>query len=98
GYLEKVEAGETLVITRAGTPVAEIQPGQPAPNQPRPFALSAGEFTVPEGFDAPLLDELPIGAPDLIQPAQETTATAESGSQDRRPTTEGVPEGPGAPS
>lgn len=51
GYLRKVEAGETLIILRADQPVAEIKP---VSRPPRPYGLCAGEFTVPDDFDAPL--------------------------------------------
>jgi prevent-host-death family protein len=53
-YLRKVEEGETLVITRAGEPVAEIKPVGHGTRPLRPFGLCAGEFTVPDDFDDPL--------------------------------------------
>ena len=55
GYLRKVEAGETLVILRADQPVAEIKP---VGRSPRPYGLCAGEFTVPDDFDAPLPEDV----------------------------------------
>jgi antitoxin (DNA-binding transcriptional repressor) of toxin-antitoxin stability system len=57
-YLQRVEAGETLVIVRAGQPVAEIKPVAAGAKQLRPFGLCAGEFTVPEDFDAPLPEDI----------------------------------------
>jgi prevent-host-death family protein len=51
-YLRRVEAGEVLVIVQDGKPVAEIKPV--ASGLLRPFGLCAGEFTVPDDFDAPL--------------------------------------------
>ncbi|MEP0793609.1 type II toxin-antitoxin system Phd/YefM family antitoxin [Trichocoleus sp. DQ-A3] len=53
-YLQQVEAGETLIVMQAGKPVAEIRPISPTVKQLRPFALCAGEFTVPDDFDTPL--------------------------------------------
>ena len=53
-YLDLVEAGQTLVILKAGKPVAEVKPLVSTPKTPRPFGLCAGEFTVPDDFDAPL--------------------------------------------
>jgi len=47
-YLQRVEAGETLVIIRAGKPGAEVKPVVPRVETLRPFGLCAGEFTVPE--------------------------------------------------
>jgi prevent-host-death family protein len=57
-YLQRVEAGETLVITRAGTPIAEVKPVVPRVETLRPFGLCAGEFTVPDDFDAPLPEDI----------------------------------------
>jgi prevent-host-death family protein len=57
--LDRVEAGEHLVVVRGGRPVAELRP-VPATQQPgsRPFGLCAGAFTVPDDFDAPLPEEI----------------------------------------
>lgn len=53
-YLRRVEAGEAFVIVKAGKPMAEIKPPLPFAVLPRPYGLCAGEFTVPDDFDAPL--------------------------------------------
>lgn len=52
-YLQRVEAGETMVILRSGQPVAEIKP-IPRSETRRPYGLCAGEFVTPDDFDAPL--------------------------------------------
>jgi antitoxin (DNA-binding transcriptional repressor) of toxin-antitoxin stability system len=57
-YLQRVEAGETLVIVRAGQPVVEMKPIKIGAEALRPFGLCAGEFTVPEDFDAPLPEDI----------------------------------------
>jgi antitoxin (DNA-binding transcriptional repressor) of toxin-antitoxin stability system len=57
-YLQRVEAGETLIIVRAGQPVAEVKPVEGHPETLRPFGLCEGEFTVPENFDAPLPEDI----------------------------------------
>jgi prevent-host-death family protein len=57
-YLRRVEAGEILVIVKAGKPVAEIKPITSVPTTLRPFGLCAGEFTVPDDFDAPLPEDI----------------------------------------
>jgi antitoxin (DNA-binding transcriptional repressor) of toxin-antitoxin stability system len=57
-FLERVEAGETLLIMRTGKPIAEIKPVVVPPEALRPFGLCAGEFTVPEDFDAPLPEDI----------------------------------------
>ena len=57
-YLQRVEAGETVVIVRAGQPVAEMKPVALDTKPVRPFGLCAGEFTVTEDFDAPLPEDI----------------------------------------
>ena len=57
-FLHRIEAGETLLIIKAGKPVAEIKPITSTPKKSRPFGLCAGEFTVPEDFDAPLPENI----------------------------------------
>jgi len=56
--LQRVEAGETLTIIRAGKPVAEVKPLLARAATLRPFGLCAGEFTVPDDFDAPLPEDV----------------------------------------
>jgi prevent-host-death family protein len=58
GYLHQVAAGESIIITQAGKPIAEIKPVSPTSPQVRPYGLCAGEFTVPDDFDAPLPEEI----------------------------------------
>jgi antitoxin (DNA-binding transcriptional repressor) of toxin-antitoxin stability system len=55
--LDRVEAGEHLVVTRGDRPVAELRPVAATQPGPRPFGLCAGGFTVPDDFDAPLPEE-----------------------------------------
>ncbi|MCA9557820.1 MAG: type II toxin-antitoxin system Phd/YefM family antitoxin [Myxococcales bacterium] len=55
--LARVEAGEEVVIARAGRPVARLSAVTVAPGERR-LGLDAGLFRVPEDFDAPLPDEL----------------------------------------
>jgi prevent-host-death family protein len=47
-YLQRVEAGETLVIVAAGRPVAELKPILSDSGSLRPFGLCAGAFVVPD--------------------------------------------------
>ena len=57
-YLQRVEAGETLVIMRAGKPVVEVKPVVARVETLRPFGLCAEEFTVPDDFDTPLPEDI----------------------------------------
>ena len=51
--LEKVEAGEDVVIARAGVPVARLVAVGPQGGKRR-FGQDRGRFEVPEEFDEPL--------------------------------------------
>ncbi len=57
-YLSLVKAGETFIITQADQPVAELRPVISNHKPSRPYGLCAGEFTVPDDFDAPLPDDI----------------------------------------
>lgn len=51
--LTRVEAGESVTISRAGVPIATLVPAAPVP--PRSFGQM--EFTLPDDFDEPLSGE-----------------------------------------
>jgi antitoxin (DNA-binding transcriptional repressor) of toxin-antitoxin stability system len=55
--IQRVEAGEAVVVTRADRPVAELRP-IPARKGKRPFGLAAGLFTVPDDINDPLPPDL----------------------------------------
>jgi len=58
-FLGRVVAGECLVISRDGQPIAELRPVAPAPVVTRrPFGLAAGQFVVPPEFDEPLPEDV----------------------------------------
>ena len=57
-YLKRVEAGETIVLSRHSRPIAEIRPFAGPRSKRRPFGLCAGEFEVPDDFNAPLPEDV----------------------------------------
>jgi antitoxin (DNA-binding transcriptional repressor) of toxin-antitoxin stability system len=57
-YLQRVEAGATVVIINAGHPIAELKSLAIVMPTQRPFGLAAGTFVVPDDFDAPLPDSV----------------------------------------
>lgn len=57
-YLNRLEAGETIILTRQGKPVAEITPTTQKPEQLRPYGLSAHKFLTPDDFNDPLPAEI----------------------------------------
>lgn len=57
-YLQKVEQGETVLIERAGVPVAEMIPVKPKEKKLRPIGLCKGEIYISDDFDDPLPDEI----------------------------------------
>ena len=58
-YLDRVEAGEHIMVSRDNRPVAELRPlaTVSTPSQ-RPYGLAAGSFVVPDVFDAALPDDI----------------------------------------
>jgi prevent-host-death family protein len=52
--LERVERGETVVIARAGTPIAVLSPYEPPPVRERTPGRWRGEVWMSDDFDAPL--------------------------------------------
>lgn len=54
--LLRVAAGEKIVITRAGKPIARLVPLEPKTQ--RVIGQDDGLFKVPDDFDAPLSDEV----------------------------------------
>lgn len=53
--LRRAEAGEKVVITRSGLPVARLSPIREGR---RSFGQDRGRFVVPDDFDAPLEEGL----------------------------------------
>ena len=56
--LDRVEAGEHLLVVRGGRPVAEMWPVASPLAEPRSFGLCRDEFSVPDDFDVPLPQEI----------------------------------------
>ena len=54
--LARVQAGETIVIAKAGREVALLVPIDSRPAL-RPMGMDRGLYEVPEDFDAPLSEE-----------------------------------------
>jgi prevent-host-death family protein len=59
--LDRVEAGERLIVSRGGRPVAELRPVGSPRSVPPTFGLTAGAFVVPEDFDCPLPEDVVNG-------------------------------------
>ncbi|MFG0318276.1 MAG: type II toxin-antitoxin system Phd/YefM family antitoxin [Planctomycetota bacterium JB042] len=55
--LERVAAGEEIVIARAGRPIARLVPLLPRPSERRPGSWK-GKVVVKDDFDSPLPDDL----------------------------------------
>jgi len=50
-FIDQAEAGEEIIIARAGKPVARLMPLQTPADLPRQLGLGKGRFTMPDGFD-----------------------------------------------
>lgn len=57
-YLERVEAGESVVICRRNTPVAEIRGIVERSTKPRPIGRDKARFAAPASFFEPLPDDV----------------------------------------
>lgn len=57
-YLARLEKGETIVLCKRNTPIAEIRPLPAMRKKPRPLGLGKGTVTIAPGFFDPLPDEL----------------------------------------
>ena len=55
--VERVRAGEEIILAKAGEPVARIVPYAPARSPRKPGALK-GKIRIGKDFDAPLPDEI----------------------------------------
>jgi prevent-host-death family protein len=51
-YVDQAEAGEEIVIARAGKPVARLVALANVVHQPRKLGLGIKHFTFPESFDS----------------------------------------------
>jgi prevent-host-death family protein len=56
-YLDRVEAGETIVLCRHNRPIAEVRPIRAA-RPPRKFGIDQGKVEVPPEFFEPLPDDI----------------------------------------
>lgn len=57
-FLERIEAGEPLLVTREERVVARVQPVGRAASGLRPYGLAAGQFITPPEFDQPLPEDI----------------------------------------
>jgi antitoxin (DNA-binding transcriptional repressor) of toxin-antitoxin stability system len=57
-YLAELQPGETIVLCKRNTPVAEIRALPAARQSPRPLGLAKGTVTMTPGFFEPLPDEV----------------------------------------
>jgi len=57
-YLEKLVAGETIILCKRNIPIAEIRPIRQNRERKRPIGLAKGEFKLTSEFFEPLPDEI----------------------------------------
>ena len=56
--LQRVAAGEEVVIARAGVPVARLVAVEPKKRKLRPLGMDEGRIWIADDFNAPLPDDL----------------------------------------
>ena len=76
--LERVAAGEEIVIARAGAPIARLVPWLPIEAARKPGALR-GAIVLHDDFDAPLPDSLAAAFRGDLGPARMVGATPRGG-------------------
>lgn len=57
-YVDQAEAGEEIVIARAGKPVARLVALANITHRPRKLGLGKKQFTFPENFDSVVATEI----------------------------------------
>lgn len=57
-YLAKLKMGETLVICKRNTPIAEVRALPLTPPKPRPLGLAKGKVKIHRSFFDPLPDDV----------------------------------------
>lgn len=60
GFIKLIQEGNSLIITQADRPIAEIKPipTNPPQKERRHKGLCEGEFVVPDDFNDPLPEEI----------------------------------------
>ena len=58
GLIDRVEAGERVLVVREGRAVAELRPITQPRTASRPHGLASGAFRVPDDFDSQLPDSI----------------------------------------
>ena len=56
--VDQAHAGQTVIIAKAGTPMAKLVPLHHGPKRKIVFGLMKGQFVEAPDFDAPLPDDL----------------------------------------
>ena len=56
--VEAAHRGQTIIIAKAGTPMAKPVPLSQGPKQKIQFGLMKGDIKIADDFDAPLPDDL----------------------------------------
>jgi prevent-host-death family protein len=57
-YLDRIAKGETIILCKRNTPVAEIRPLPRARQTKRPIGIAKNKLKIPKSFFKPLPDEL----------------------------------------
>ena len=57
-YLSRLAKGETILLCKRNTPIAEIRPLPVAPSKPRPLGIGKGKVRIHPRFFEPLPDDL----------------------------------------
>jgi prevent-host-death family protein len=56
--VERMQNGETIIVAKAGRPMAQLVPFAPPKEQTRRHSFMKGEFQVPEDFNTMFQEEI----------------------------------------
>ena len=57
-FIHRLKAGHSFSVVQGDETLAEVHPVPPFLDEPRPYGLCAGQFIVPDDFNAPLSDDV----------------------------------------
>ncbi|MBC7482087.1 MAG: type II toxin-antitoxin system Phd/YefM family antitoxin [Rhizobacter sp.] len=74
--VDQASRGETVIIAKAGTPLAKLVPLSSGPKRKLVFGLMKGKISIADDFDAPLPDDVLAAFEGALKPTIEPTINA----------------------
>ena len=74
--VDQASRGETVIIAKAGTPLAKLVPLSSGPKRKLVFGLMKGKISIADDFDAPLSDDVLAAFEGALKPTIEPAINA----------------------